>query len=58
MSGRAKGRFMQRRLSRRMAEQLEAIRAMPDSEIDCSDIPEVSDWSGATRGKFYRGPRP
>jgi uncharacterized protein (DUF4415 family) len=36
-----------------MAE-LEALAAMPDDTIDLSDMPEVTDWSGWTRGKFYR----
>ena len=27
---------------------------MPDDEIDTSDIPEVTDWSNAVVGKFYR----
>ncbi|WP_349252574.1 BrnA antitoxin family protein [Asticcacaulis sp. EMRT-3] len=27
---------------------------MPDDAIDTNDIPEVSDWSRAERGKFYR----
>ncbi len=31
-------------------EQLERLAAMPDSEIDTSDIPEVLDWRGAIRG--------
>ena len=35
-------------------EQLARLAALPDSEIDLSDSPEVLDWSGATRGKFYR----
>jgi len=26
---------------------------MKDEEIDFSDIPEVTDWSKAVRGKFY-----
>lgn len=34
--------------------ELAALAAMPDEEIDTQDIPEVSDWSGAERGKFYR----
>ena len=36
--------------------ELEAIRqldAMPDDDIDTSDIPEQSDWTGSVRGKFY-----
>ena len=28
------------------------LAAMPDSEIDTSDIPEDTDWSAAERGKF------
>ena len=27
---------------------------MPDSQIDLSDIPEIRNWDGAVRGKFYR----
>ena len=27
---------------------------MPDAAIDTSDIPEVTDWTGARRGVFYR----
>jgi uncharacterized protein (DUF4415 family) len=30
------------------------IAAMPDGDIDLSDMPEVLDWSAAERGKFYR----
>ena len=36
--------------------ELEAIRkldAMSDGEIDTSDIPEQTDWTGNVRGKFY-----
>ena len=32
--------------------RLEALAAMPDSQIDTSDIPEDTDWSAAERGKF------
>jgi uncharacterized protein (DUF4415 family) len=34
--------------------QLDALAAMPDDTIDLSDMPEVTDWSNWTRGKFYR----
>jgi len=34
--------------------ELAALAAMPDEEIDIQDIPELSDWSGAERGRFYR----
>lgn len=55
MSGRAKGKRKQRKLSRSLKEQLRALAAMPDEEIDTSDIPETADWSRAARGRFYRG---
>ncbi len=35
-------------------EQLEALDAMTDKDIDFSDIPEILNWEGAERGKFYR----
>ena len=28
--------------------------ALTDDQIDTSDIPEITDWSGAKRGLFYR----
>lgn len=28
--------------------------ARPDSQIDTSDIPEITDWTGAVRGLFAR----
>lgn len=36
------------------AKELTALEAMSDDDIDLSDIPEVTDWSRAVRGKFYR----
>jgi uncharacterized protein (DUF4415 family) len=35
---------------------LKALAARPDSEIDLSDIPEMTDeeWKNAERGHFYR----
>lgn len=30
------------------------MEARPDSAIDFSDMPEVPDWSGAVRGKYYK----
>jgi uncharacterized protein (DUF4415 family) len=33
-----------------------ALAARPDSEVDLSDIPEMTDedWKSAVRGKYYR----
>ena len=30
------------------------LQELPDEEIDYSDIPPVTDWSGAAVGRFYR----
>jgi uncharacterized protein (DUF4415 family) len=45
-----------RSLTRRQQRELAAIVALPDNEIDTSDIPElpVSAWRDAVRGRFYR----
>ncbi|MDI7774106.1 BrnA antitoxin family protein [Asticcacaulis sp. EMRT-3] len=41
-------------LSPELLDHLKILEAMPDDAIDTNDIPEVSDWSRAERGKFYR----
>jgi uncharacterized protein (DUF4415 family) len=41
-------------LTPELAAELDALAAMPDDSIDLSDMPEVTDWSGWTRGKLYR----
>ncbi len=33
--------------------ELAALAAMPEDQIDLSDIPETLDWSNARRGRFY-----
>jgi predicted DNA binding CopG/RHH family protein len=33
---------------------LEALAALPDDQIDLSDIPEITDWSGAIRRAYQR----
>ena len=35
-------------------EQLTALDSMEDKNIDYADTPEILDWEGAERGKFYR----
>ncbi len=35
-------------------ERLERLAALPEQTIDTSDIPEITDWSGAVRGGLYR----
>lgn len=40
--------------TKKVAEELAALAALPNEEIDTSDIPEVTDWSKAVVGRFYR----
>lgn len=39
-----------------MLNQLEQLAVMPDEKIDLTDqdVPEVTSWNNAIRGKFYR----
>ena len=43
-------------LTKQQKEELEALAAMPDEQIDLSDIPEMTEeqWKGAIRGRFSR----
>ncbi len=50
---RQNGRHM-KKLTAKQREDIRRIAAMSDKDIDFSDIPEVTDWSGAVRGGFYR----
>ena len=34
--------------------ELDTLAALPEEQIDTSDIPEIYDWSGARRGVLYR----
>ncbi len=43
-----------RKLTKQQAEDIERLKNMKDEDIDYSDIPELTDWSNAVRGKFYR----
>ena len=44
------------RLAPEQEVELAALAALPDDQIDTSDIPEVleTEWNGAIRGAFYR----
>ena len=41
-------------LTDRQAAEIESLAALPDDQIDTSDIPEIPDWSEARRGLLYR----
>lgn len=45
-----------RSLTAKQKRELAAIAALPDDQIDTSDIPELppSAWKDAVRGRFYR----
>jgi uncharacterized protein (DUF4415 family) len=35
-------------------QDLQRLADLPDAEIDTSDTPELTDFTGAVRGRFYR----
>ena len=41
-------------LTHEQQAQLQAIAETTDAQIDLSDMPEKTDWSGAERGKLHR----
>ncbi|WP_293000791.1 hypothetical protein [Nevskia sp.] len=41
------------KLTAKQRQELEALAAQPDDQIDTSDAPEIQDWSNAERGRFY-----
>lgn len=43
-----------RKLTKKRKNDLQRLAARPDSQIDTSDIPEVTNWKGAVRGRFAR----
>lgn len=45
---------MKKSTEEQQRKELRALAEMKDSEIDLSDIPEVTDWSAAVVGRFYR----
>jgi uncharacterized protein (DUF4415 family) len=49
-------RAPRRDIAARRREELAALAALPDDQIDTSDIPELPPgaWKDAVRGRFYR----
>lgn len=45
---------MKKSKARKQKAELSALEALPDDQIDTSDVPEVRDWSDAKRGLFHR----
>jgi uncharacterized protein (DUF4415 family) len=42
------------KLNEKQKEELRQLENMPDDEIDTTDIPEITDFTGFEVGKFYR----
>lgn len=42
------------KVTKRQSREIRKLADMADEEIDTNDIPEVEDFSGAVRGRFYR----
>ncbi len=43
-----------KKLTKEQKADLAALEALPDEQIDTSEIPELTDWTDARRGLFYR----
>jgi uncharacterized protein (DUF4415 family) len=43
-----------RTLSKSETAQLRRLAAIPDDQIDTTDIPELGSFAGGVRGRFYR----
>lgn len=56
VSGRRRDCMRETMAKLRELEAAEKLEALPDEQIDTSDIPEVTDWTKAEVGKFYRKP--
>ena len=42
------------KLTAKQRQELEALAAQPDDQIDTSDAPEIQNWNNAERGRFFR----
>lgn len=43
-----------KKATKNQMREFKHLETMSDKNIDTQDIPEISDWHGATVGKFYR----
>jgi len=42
------------RVSEKQAEELRRLAQQDEEAVDTSDIPEITHWDDAVRGRFYR----
>ena len=47
---------MRTAISKMRGSKGQTLTARPDAQIDTSEIPEITDWTGAVRGLFARRP--
>lgn len=45
---------MSRKTDSHLQREIAQLSKLDDDSIDTRDIPEVSNWEGAERGRFYR----
>ncbi len=43
-----------KKITKKQAREISALKRLPPESIDFSDIPEITDWRGAVVGRFYR----
>jgi len=42
------------KMTDKQCRELQHLQQLADDDIDTSDIPEITDFSGTVRGRFYR----
>lgn len=47
-------RYVSKGITPEIQANLDYLATLSDGSIDLSDMPEITDWSNAVRGKFYR----
>ena len=50
----ARVRRTKNKASQKLKSDVAVLAAKPEGEIKFDDIPEIRDWSGAIRGRFFR----
>ena len=43
-----------KKATKKLVDELALLATLPDEEIDTTDIPEITEWSKAVVGRFYR----
>ena len=42
------------KITKQQADEIRALMDKSEDDIDTKEQPEITDWTGAERGKFYR----